>query len=192
MQESSLQAKACVDPLSLGICRTTISTNALWFWGWVISPEKWDIWSKTKLRPANQFWFRSWKECNCRTYVMRSLVQWWILHYRWNFSSLIRWFHYTFSLTWFYKESKTRKKWIHEFEPSFEAKLPRHSTNKPNFNMLSKIDGCSLRRIGELPFPTTDNLKCVGIPSSSKSSDKILLYDYMNGERMSFMYVFEL
>ena len=64
--------------------------------------------------------------------------------------------------------------------------------NKPNLNTLSKIDGCSLRRIGDLPFSTTDALKCIGIPSSSESSDKILLYDYMNGGRMSFMYVFEL
>ena len=41
----------------------------------------------------------------------------------------------------------------------------------------SKIDGCSLRRIVELPFQISDNKKCIGIPGSSEFSDEILLVD---------------
>ena len=45
------------------------------------------------------------------------------------------------------------------------------------FYLPSKIDGCSLKRIGELPFEISPDSKCIGIPTSSESSDKILLVD---------------
>ena len=45
------------------------------------------------------------------------------------------------------------------------------------FILKSKIDGCSLKRIGELPFKTSAHLKSIGIPNSSESSDQILLVD---------------
>lgn len=43
--------------------------------------------------------------------------------------------------------------------------------------MTSKIDGCSLKRIGEVPFQLSYNLKCIGIPTSTNSSGEILLVD---------------
>ena len=57
------------------------------------------------------------------------------------------------------------------------------------FTFESKIDGCSLRRIGELPFRTNGDLKCIGIPGAFESIDKILLSDTMNGVKRSFLYV---
>ena len=45
------------------------------------------------------------------------------------------------------------------------------------FHLQSKIDGCSIKRVGELPFEIRRDLKCIGIQTSSESSDKILLVD---------------
>ena len=62
-----------------------------------------------------------------------------------------------------------------------------------NFDLQSKIDGCSLKRVGELPFATSEDMKCIGIPGSSESSDNILLVDRRKGlievAMNSFMYV---
>jgi len=41
----------------------------------------------------------------------------------------------------------------------------------------SKIDGCSLKRVGELPFVINSNIKCVGFPSANKSSGGILVVE---------------
>ena len=50
--------------------------------------------------------------------------------------------------------------------------------------IMSKIDGCSLKRIGYLgPFESSRNLRCIGIPSSTKSSDKIMLIGVNGGDR---------
>ena len=62
-----------------------------------------------------------------------------------------------------------------------------------NMDLQSKIDGCSLKKVGELPFATSEDMKCIGIPGSSESSDKILLVDRRKGlievAMNSFMYV---
>ena len=44
----------------------------------------------------------------------------------------------------------------------------------------SKIDGCSLKRIGDMPINLSYNLKCIGVPGSTKSTDKIVLVDQHN------------
>ena len=65
-----------------------------------------------------------------------------------------------------------------------------------NSNSKSKIDGCSLRRIGELPFNVTGSLKCIGYPGSYESPDQILLVDSIGRPdscgrvMLSFKYVF--
>ena len=58
------------------------------------------------------------------------------------------------------------------------------------FNKESKIDGCSLKRIGRMPFEVTYNLKCIGIPGSTRSDDRILLidYDYRSRQQNATMY----
>lgn len=60
-----------------------------------------------------------------------------------------------------------------------------------NFNLKSKIDGCSLKRIGELPFEISGDFKCIGIPKLSESPEKILLVDsqgdYQDKLKQSFM-----
>ena len=43
------------------------------------------------------------------------------------------------------------------------------------FNFSSKIDGCSLKRIGQPPFEFQFGLRCIGASNSAKSSDEILL-----------------
>ena len=48
---------------------------------------------------------------------------------------------------------------------------------KLTFNLKSKIDGCSLKKVGHLPFDLSYDIKCVGVPSSKNSSDEILLLD---------------
>jgi len=62
-----------------------------------------------------------------------------------------------------------------------------------NMDLQSKIDGCSLKKVGELPFATSEDMKCIGIPGSSESSDNILLVDRRKGlievAMNSFMYV---
>ena len=60
-----------------------------------------------------------------------------------------------------------------------------------DFNCFSKIDGCSLRKIGELPFSVSENIKCIGIPGSVESSDEILLVDktIQEGNQYAVMYV---
>ena len=62
-----------------------------------------------------------------------------------------------------------------------------------NFNFKSKIDGCSLKRIGVLPFRISDGFKCIGVQAYYESTDKILLVDKSfedkNGTRYSVMYV---
>ena len=47
-------------------------------------------------------------------------------------------------------------------------------------NFKSKIDGCSLKRIGDMPINVSLNLKCIGVPGSSKSTEKIVLVDQHN------------
>ena len=70
--------------------------------------------------------------------------------------------------------------------------------SKVNSNFQSKIDDCSLKRIGEMPFKITANLKCIGVPGSSESSDKILLIDSIGRPdscgriMLSYKYVFSL
>merc|ERR1719259_734607 len=46
-----------------------------------------------------------------------------------------------------------------------------------DLKIISKIDGCSLKKIGELPFNIDRGVRCIGVPSSAKSSDKIFLLD---------------
>ena len=61
-----------------------------------------------------------------------------------------------------------------------------------NFNLKSKIDGCSLKRIGETPFKISEGFKCVGFQTEYESS--VLLVDKSfedkNGTRHSVMYEF--
>ena len=59
------------------------------------------------------------------------------------------------------------------------------------FYLKSKIDGCSLKRIGNLPLDlySKRGLRCIGVPSSMKSSDKILLLNPEGSDPDTHMYV---
>ena len=45
------------------------------------------------------------------------------------------------------------------------------------FNFSSKLKDCSLKHIGELSFDISENFKCIGIPTTTKESDELLLVD---------------
>jgi len=65
-----------------------------------------------------------------------------------------------------------------------DGSLSEHKEPVINFEngIISKIEGCSLKKIGELPFAITPHIKCVGIPSSTKSSGGILLVEARQAE----------
>ena len=45
------------------------------------------------------------------------------------------------------------------------------------FNFSSKLKDCSLKHIGELSFDISESFKCIGIPTTTKESDELLLVD---------------
>ena len=76
---------------------------------------------------------------------------------------------------------------------NFEWFITLHTPSKHHFKPISKIDGCSLKKIGEVPFDVSMGIRCIGVPSLTNSSDQILFVntDDLKDGMEAFTYVTE-